>query len=385
MNNIVILSALGGHDVAARAIKEQFDLRYDDCKVIIIPMEEYAGRLLTHINDGFYTFCCRFAPWMFGVYFKFMSARLTRKLRKLGKKYAEHKDGSLIREESSLFPVKKIKNIYDRFEPKVIVSVQSLPHGLAVAAKKKHKFNSKIVAVISDYALDKLYVRYGCDGYVVDNHEMKRDFKAFNFEDEKIKVYGLSAFNKFLVKNDKEKMRKHFELPDRKTVILTGGSFGSGKTKDIFEHLIKNFKDINVVVIAGRNEKLKRKLEKIKEANKAENGYVMGFTTEFDKLLDAADVMICKPGAMSVNEAFLKGVPVISVYPMPSVEAANVEYFKEKNLTLCADNPKDVGEKLSILFGDEAKYQEYVTAITGHAKKNATKNIADYIYSLIEK
>ncbi|MDD4003368.1 MAG: glycosyltransferase [Clostridia bacterium] len=385
MNNIVILSALGGHDVAARAIKEQFDLRYDDCKVIIIPMEEYAGRMLTHINDGFYTFCCRFAPWMFGVYFKFMSARLTRKLRRLGKKYSQHNDGSLIKEESSLFPVKKLKNIYDRFEPKVIVSVQSMPHGLAVAAKKRHKFNSKIVAVISDYALDKLYVRYGCDGYVVDNHEMKKDFKAFNFEDEKIKVYGLSAFNKFLVKNDKEKMRKHFNLPDRKTVIITGGSFGSGKTKDIFEHLIQNFKDINVVVIAGRNEKLKRKLEKIKEKNKAENGFVMGFTTEFDKLLDAADVMICKPGAMSVNESFLKGVPVISVYPMPSVEAANVKYFKEKNLTMCADNPKDVAEKLSILLNDEAKYEEYVTAITNHAKKNATKNIADYIYSLIEK
>ena len=384
-NKIVILSALGGHDVAARAIKEQFDLRYKDCEVIIVPMNEYAGRLLMNINDGFYTFCCRFAPWVFGVYFRFMSSRLSRKLKRLGGKYAEHKDGSLIKEESTLFPMKKINNIYKRFEPKVMISVQSLPHGLVVAARKRYKFDTKIVAVISDYALDKLYVRYGCDGYVVDNEEMKQDFKAFNIEDEKVKVYGLSAFNKFLVKNDKQKMREFFGLPDRHTVILTGGSFGSGKTKDILKHLLETFKDVNIVAIAGRNEKLKAKFEKIKTDLNAENAYILGFTTDFDKLLDAADVMICKPGAMSVNEAFLKGVPVISVYPMPSVEADNVKYFEKNNLALCAKNPQDVAEKLKLLLNNPEKAKEYIVNITKHSKKNATKNIADYIYSLIGK
>ena len=197
-NRILILSALGGHDVAARAIKEQFDLRYKDCEVIIIPMNEYAGSMLMKINDGFYTFCCRFAPWIFGLYIRFTNFRLSKKLKRLGKKYALTKDGSKIKEECSLFPVRKVKNIHDRFEPKVIVTVQSLPHGLLVAAKKKYKLSAKIVTVISDYALDKLYVRYGCDGYVVDNEEMKKDFINFNMDEEKVKVFGLSAFNKFL-------------------------------------------------------------------------------------------------------------------------------------------------------------------------------------------
>lgn len=383
-NRIVILSAIGGHDVAARAIKEQFDLRYKDCEVLIIPMNEYAGRCLMNINDGFYTFSCRFAPWIFGLYIRFTNFRLKLKLKRLGKKYAQHKDGSRIREENLFFPVKKIKNIYDRFLPKVMITVQSLPHGLLVAAKKRCKLNTKIVTVISDYALDMLYVRYGCDGYVVDNDEMKEDFLKFNMDDEKVKVFGLSAFNKFLVKNDKQKMREHFGLPDRKTVILTGGSFGSGKTKDIFKYLLQTFKDINIVAIAGRNEKLKNKLENIKTELNAENAYILGFTTEFDKLLDTADVMICKPGAMSVNEAFLKGVPVITVYPMPSIEAENVKYFNKKNLALCAENPKDVAEKLEILLNDTQERQKYIENITNHSKRDATKNIADYIYSLTQ-
>lgn len=385
-HNIVILSALGGHDVAARAIKEQFDLRYSDCEVIIIPMNEYAGRFLMRVNDGFYTFCCRFAPWVFGIYFKFMAARLARKLKRLGKKYVSlGRDGARIREESALYPVKRLKNIHDRFEPKVFVSVQSMPQGLAVAAKKRYKFDSKVVAVISDYALDKLYVRYGCDGYVVDNEEMKRELNELGIEDEKVRVFGLSAFNKFLVRNDKQKMREHFGLPDRPTVIITGGSFGAGKMKTIFRHLLENFKDINVVAIAGRNEKLKAKFEKIKTELNAENAYILGFTTEFDKLLDAADAMICKPGAMSVNEAFLKGVPVISVYPMPSVEAMNVRYFKEKDLCMCPDNPRQVGEQLRLLLENPEVRQKYIEKISRHSKRDATKNIADYIYSLIDK
>lgn len=382
---IIILSALGGHDVAARAIKEQFDLRYKDCEVLIIPMNEYAGKCLMNINDGFYTFCCRFAPWIFGLYIRFTNFRLKLKLQKLGKEYSKHKDGSLIKEENIFFPVKKIKNIYTRFEPKVMITVQSLPHGLLVAAKKKYKLNTKVVTVVSDYALDMLYVRYGCDGYVVDNEEMKEDFLKFNMDEQKVKVYGLSAFNKFLLKNDKQKMKEHFGLPDRQTVILTGGSFGSGKTKDIFRHLLQTYKDINIVVIAGRNDKLKSKLESIKAELNAENGYIMGFTTEFDKLLDTADVLICKPGAMSVNEAFLKGVPVIAVYPMPSIEAENVKYFKKNELAMCADNPEDVIKNLDILLNNLEIRQKYIVNITNHSKRNATKNIADYIYTLAQK
>ena len=218
MHNIVILSAPGGDDVAARAIKEQFDLRYKDCRAIIIPIEEYAGRMLATINDGFFTFCCRFAPWLFGIYYKFAAARITRKLKKLGEKYPA--GGAERTEGNPLYSVKKIKNIYDRLEPEVIVSVNPLPHGLAVTAKKKYNFNCKAVAVISDYALDKLYVRYGDDGYVVDNHEMKKEFKALNFEDEKIKVYGLAAFNKYLVKTTRPKRESISNCPTEKPLYF---------------------------------------------------------------------------------------------------------------------------------------------------------------------
>lgn len=382
MHNIVILSSLGGNDVVSRAIKEQFDLRYKDCKAIIIPMEEYAGKTLT-VNNGFLTFCCRYAQWLFGIYYKLTAARLTRKLKKLSENAP--KDGTVAATEKSFYSVKKIKNIYDRLEPQVIVSVQPSAHGLAVAAKKAYKFNCKVITVISDYALDKLYVRYGCDGYVVDNHEIKKEFKALKFNDEKIKVYGLAASIKFLVKNDREKMRKHFELPCRKTVILAEGSFGAKKIKKIFEHLIKTYKDINIVAIAGRNERLRMKFQKIKQKYSAENAYILGFTTELDKLLDVADAMICMPDVENINGAFLKGVPLISLKPVPSVAAENAEYLKRKNLAPCADTPQEAARQLDVILNDEKRREELIANITAHARKDAAKNIADYIYSLIEK
>ena len=383
-HNIVILSAFGRHDVAARAIKEQFDLRYKDCEVIIIPMNEYAGRFMMNLNEGFFTFCCRFAPWLYGAYFGVTAWRLSRKLRRLGKKYEElGRDSGKVKEGSAFYPLKRLKNIYERFEPKVIVSVHSLAQGLAVSAKKKYKFDCKVLAVISDYALDKLYVRFGCDGYAVGNEEIKAELNELGIEDDKIGVYGLPAFNKFLVRSDKKQAREHFGLPDRTTVIVSGGSLGAVKMKGIFRRLLEDFKDVNVVAVAGRNEKLKACFEKIKEKSGADNAYVLGFTTEFNKLLDAADAMVCKPGSMSVNEAFLKGVPVISVYPMPSVEALNEEYFIENDLCLLADNPGQASEQLKILLKSSGLRQEYADKMTSHSKRDAAKNIADYIYSLI--
>ena len=383
--NIVILSAAGGNDVVARAIKEQFDLRYKDCEVIIVPMVDYAGKAMQKICDGFYINACRLAPWVYSGYYRFITWKINRKLSRLGKKYIINKDGRKINEEGKFYPVKRIKNIYDRFLPKVIVPVQTLPQGLAVAARKKYKLDCKILCVLSDYECDNIYVRFDCDGYTVDNEEVKNDITKYGIEEEKVKVFGLAASNKFLIKNDKQEMRKHFGLPDRKTVIITGGSFGAGRMKKVFELLILQHKDINIVAIAGRNERLKEKYEEIKRKYNSENSYVFGYTTEFDKLLDTADALICKPGAMSVNEAFLKGVPVIAAYPMPSVEAENVKYFKKHNLALSAKNYKDVAVKLKYLLDNPEISKELIVNITEHSKKTAAKNIADYIYSMAQE
>lgn len=383
-NVIVILTAVGGHDVAARAIKEQFETRYKDCDVILVPMEDYAGKTMKSVCDGFYINACRYAPWAYAIYNDFMQAKTHRKLKRLSKQYALHKDGSRIKEEGALYPVNRIKNIYDRFNPKVIVTVQTLPQGLVVAARKKYKLDTKIVSVISDYALDKIYIRFGCDGYCVDNEEMKQEIASYGIEPDKIKTFGISAANRYLAKNDPKEMRKYFNLPDRRTVIVTGGSFGSGSTKKVFDEMLKNFKDVNIIAIAGRNDKLKASLERIKAQHDSENAYVFGYTTEFDKLLDAADVLVCKPGAMSVNEAFIKGIPVITAYPMPCFEAGNVEYFKKHNLALCAKDYKDVSVKLKYLFDNPEIYDQLVVNISKHSKKDAAKNISDYIYSMIE-
>ena len=53
-----------------------------------------------------------------------MTARLSRKLKRLGKKYISlGRDGGKIREESSLYPVKRLKNIYVQIDERTSLTL----------------------------------------------------------------------------------------------------------------------------------------------------------------------------------------------------------------------------------------------------------------------
>jgi processive 1,2-diacylglycerol beta-glucosyltransferase len=384
--NILILSAVGGHDTAAKAIKEQFDKYYDDCEAVIVPMDEYAGKAFMKLNDGFWTFCCRYCRFLFWPYQKFMNFRNRLKLKRLKKRYLKNgRDGNSVREENFFFPIRRIYDLYVKYYTKVIVATQCAAAALAVAAKKKYGLSVKVISAQPDYVVDLIAVRYGADGFVVENEESRQFLRQYGIEDEKIRIIGIPAFEKFNTENDKAAMREYFGLPDKKTVMLAGGTFGSGKTKKIYRSLLRNFPEANILAVAGRSETLRVYFERLKTKYAAENVHVFGYTMEFDKLLDAADLIISKPGALSSNEAFLKGVPVVSVFPMPHVESGNYEYFRQHRLALCANSYADVSTMVKALLTNPEIGEELAVNMKGHINRSAAKEEAAYIYSMIEK
>ena len=76
------------------------------------------------------------------------------------------------------------------------------------------------------------------------------------------------------------------------------GGFGVGPTADLLRELIAMPAEAQIVAIAGRNEKLRLRLERL-AAGAARPVRVVGFTDQMHDWMHAADVVVTKPGGVN--------------------------------------------------------------------------------------
>lgn len=98
--------------------------------------------------------------------------------------------------------------------------------------------------------------------------------------------------------------------PDKPTAIVLFGGFGSKSMLGILKRLDASGLDLQVILIAGRNDRLRQRLEAMQTRMKK---HVAGFTNEIPSYMLVSDFFIGKPGPGSISEALHLGLPVITV------------------------------------------------------------------------
>jgi UDP-N-acetylglucosamine--N-acetylmuramyl-(pentapeptide) pyrophosphoryl-undecaprenol N-acetylglucosamine transferase len=209
------------------------------------------------------------------------------------------------------------------------------------------------------------------------------------FPKEKIIVTGNPVRQDLLDINSKRKEGiKHFNLdPNKKTLLVLGGSLGARKLNRLIEKEICNIvsKDIQIIWQCGKlyyhdyNHYTDGKIVQVK-----------AFIDRMDLVYAAADFVISRAGASSVSELCLVGKPVIFI-PSPNVS----EDHQTKNARAIADKDGAILIKeseldatfepiFSNLVFNENLQRTLSENIKKLAKPNATKDIVEQIMKLIK-
>jgi hypothetical protein len=152
------------------------------------------------------------------------------------------------------------------------------------------------------------------------------------------------------------------------TGILLFGGFGSKVMYEIVERLEEARTNVQLIVICGRNEKLKEKFME-RKWNLPMN--VLGFTKEVHRLMRAADFLIGKPGPGSVAEAMVRKLPVIlecNSWTLPQ-ERYNTEWVKENRVGIVLNDFKEIvpGVKQLLQTGTLMEFRRNVAALKNQA------------------
>ncbi|SCY98168.1 UDP-N-acetylglucosamine-N-acetylmuramylpentapeptide N-acetylglucosamine transferase [Flavobacterium anhuiense] len=175
--------------------------------------------------------------------------------------------------------------------------------------------------------------------------------------------------------------------PNKKTLLVLGGSLGARRINQLIEKELQNFlsQDVQVIWQCG-----KLYFEEYKKYNQP-NVKVVDFIERMDFVYAASDVIISRAGASSVSELCLVGKPVIFI-PSPNV----AEDHQTKNAQAIVDakgaillKESELDSQFSIVFEallkDHGKQKQLSDNIKKLAKPKATQDIVAEIVKLIKK
>ncbi len=243
----------------------------------------------------------------------------------------------------------------ERYQPDAIVCTHFLPAEILGAAYKEHRITCPVWVQVTDFDLHQMWVHEGISGYFVANDELAYRLHAQGVPASRVTVSGIPVMPGFLTPPDRHEAATRLDLdPSRMTVLMMSGGGGAGLHQEGVKALLAQHPELQLIVLTGRNEALRRSLQDI-EAFYPTRLRAVGFTDEVHRLMACADLAITKPGGLSTSECLTMGLPMLLVNPIPGQEERNAAWLIQEGAAVRADDPASLQFRLQKLLADRDK------------------------------
>jgi len=337
---IATVTAGGGHIAAAAALEEAWRALRPDDVIERLDLIKFFSPIHKKVHEDGYVKLIELAPELWGMIFgKTDNPKVARSMSKLRRAFPSNSRSKFI---------KHLKH----FKPDVVLCTHYLTLETLGLVRLKEKLPQPlIVSIVTDFEAHALWMDDCVDLYCVATEGTKARLVARGAKAENIVPTGIPIAAKFLSKPDPKAVRKHYGLRDDQPVLLVlGGGFGMGPVAEILNELDKVAGQFQTIVVAGRNEKLRRELA---THNRKHPTHVLGFATNMHELMAVADLIITKPGGLTSSEALAMGKPLFILNPIPGQEAANSDFLLEHGAATKANRIEDLPFRVDQLLGSK--------------------------------
>lgn len=240
-----------------------------------------------------------------------------------------------------------------RESPDVVISTHFLSSEISCYLKQKGRIKSRLITVITDFGVHPYWICKGTDIYITASGFTKEKLVREGVEEARIKDFGIPINAKFLKSYDENGLLQKFNLKgNRFTVLIATGSFGIGPIEEIVDLL---HQEAQVLVVCAKNTKLYQRLKK----KNYPGAVVMGFVDNIEELMSISDIIITKPGGLSISESLAMDLLPIFIAPIPGQEMENIRVLSHYGIGIY---PRKLG-MIKDLILDFKKYPEKLNSI----------------------
>ncbi len=279
------------------------------------------------------------------------------------------------------YGLKRLVYLIDKHQPDMILS--TFPTPVLRHIKRFIKHDVKIHTIITDYRFHKNWLIKKSDYYYVGSEKLKQELINHESHPENISITGIPVERKFSKHvNRSIFLRRHQLNPNKKTIMIATGAFGvlKGFQKTISE--ILNKKNIQIVVICGNNAALKTKLEHAFHDNPSV--CIIGYTNEMSEWMAVSDILITKPGGITITEGLTRNIPMVLYNPAPGQEKENALLFEANNLAQIADTKEELLEIVESMISNVFLRKRMIRKMKEFEKPRATEDIVKHIVKSLD-
>lgn len=254
----------------------------------------------------------------------------------------------------------------------IIVNTHFLPAELIAALRKKGKIGTPQLTATTDFETHRLWVNQPCDHYFTATEEGALYLHSWGVPESDTTVSGIPIHPAFSKEKDRKGCLKRLGMVgDRPVILQLSGGFGVGPIEKLLHAILDVEVPLDVVVICGKNAKLKTELDGIRPPDK-HRVKIVGFTDQIDEYMAVADVVVTKPGGLTTSEVLARGAAMAIVNPIPGQESRNSDYLLENQAAIKINHVATMAHKLTALLHDP----ERLALLKENARRLARPNAA---------
>lgn len=365
MKLLLLSTATGqGHNSASDSIKEYLDSK--GCETLAMDVLKCGKKNTSLRASRLYTYVTVYLPDFFGLIYR------------LGDFISSSRRRSPVFYLNSLYAGSLYKKITD-FKPDVIVCTHLFGAQAVTYIREKYGLRIPAVGIMTDYVCIPFWEETRLDKYIIPARELVGEFVKKGIPEEKIVPIGIPVKARFKNSGSKQEARAKFNLSGGHVFAIMGGSMGFGRIVRLSTELLRAVPDAKVAVVCGSNKNLYKKLCGIK------NVFAFEYIDNVNELMDAADVLLTKPGGLSSTEAAVKRVPIVFTSPIPGCEEKNAEFLCRRGMAVSAGNVDKAVAAASRLLFDPAAVNKMLDAQKRYISGDAAEKIGDFLLGLLRQ
>lgn len=214
----------------------------------------------------------------------------------------------------------KLEKLLAERRPDAVIAT----HPLCARAVSHYKWETgaglPLITSVTDMSAHSEWINPGTDCYLVGSPSIKSQLVEKGVERRRVRAAGIPVREEF-------KRPIHRRGDGKRRLLVMGGGLGLLPRKDRFYEELDAMENVETVIITGNNKKLFARL-----AGKYERIQVLGYTDRVYDYMARADLMLSKPGGITLFETIFSELPILAWEPFLQQEIENARFLVDAGI-----------------------------------------------------
>ena len=283
------------------------------------------------------------------------------------------------------------------FEPDAMIATQMGPAALAASIKTRRGLSIPLIGVSTDFGVHDFWAQPGIDAFCVAHDTIAPPCagvaKSGNVDiqtrvqvrvqvraQDRVYATGIPLLQSFRRPPSQRSARRTLGLDvERPVVLVQGGGLGLG-VSEISQQLLAGLADLQVAAVAAGNDNLYTRLTAL-GSQYPRRLKVWHWTDQMATLIRAADLVVGKPGGLTVAEVLACGRPLIASRVAGGQEGFNLRFLGDHGVGwLVAD--RALIPWVRTLLGDATQLTQLQQQAWALGRRDGARRIAGLVLGM---